>query len=673
MTFLTPIPMIIAAAIGVPVLLLLYFLRLRRASLRVGSTLLWDAAAKDLEVNVPWRMIRPSWLLILQLLGLLGLCAALGRPALNTPGSAATRVVILIDRSASMNAVDTLPRQPNEPARSRLDDAKARAIELAQTAWRSGGDSRVSVVTFAQSAAVLAPWTRDRTTLSETIEAITPSDQPGSLRAAMDALASLAMENVATEAAASSVTAYILSDGSFADTTPPAVPPGVDLRYLRLGPAIEQIGTNRGIVSAQARRDFDDPATVRVTLRVITTDATPGSQPIRATLAGKPVGTVNVALPPATRTAESLTPGEAVATFAIPDRTGGLLSLDLTGADALASDDRVEMTLDAAATPRVLLVGPGPRGADASPFLLNYLSVAAANSHEVIGRAELDVRLAASQSLKDVDLIILDRVDLPSLPPVPTLSFGGSIPGVALVRPPDASQRQRAVTWQRTHPVMRDVDLSTIEFTGPRTIADSPLVAAGTTLTEGVAGPLISAVTTGAVRRVVASPDVTRTTWGPDLSFVIFLSNAIDWLTLQGQGRAGRWAVTGGPTSVLVEPGVRQIELRPPMGMPVVIDVPPPALGNEGQPQEVSLGTLERVGTYAVSGVRTGQSPLAANLLDATESAIATRATLAVGQRSAVASLPGISPPREIWTWFVLAAIGLLTLEWLLFAIRSRL
>lgn len=673
MTFLTPIPMIIAAVIGVPVLLLLYFLRLRRASLRVGSTLLWDAAAKDLEVNVPWRMIRPSWLLILQLLGLLGLCAALGRPALNTPGSAATRVVILIDRSASMSAVDTAPVRQDEPARSRLDDAKTRAVELAQTAWRVGGDSRVAVVGFAQSASVLAPWTRDRTTLSETIEQISPTDQPGSLRAAMDALASLAIEGTANESGTANLTAYILSDGSFADTTPPPVPPGVDLRYLRIGPAGEMVGVNRGIVSTQARRDFDDPATVRVTLRVMTTDPAAGTQPIRATLAGKPVGTVSVALPPAKRTAETLTPGEAVATFAIPDRAGGLLSLELSGSDALASDDRVEMMLDAAATPRVILVGPGPRGADASPFLLNYLSVAAADSHEVIGRAELDARLTTPAALKGVDLIILDRIDLPSLPPVPTLSFGGSIPGVSLVRPADASQRQRAVTWQRSHPVMRDVDLSAIEFTGPRTIADSPLVASGATLTEGVAGPLISAITTGAVRRIVASQDVTRTTWGPDLSFVIFLSNAIDWLTLSGQSRAGRWAVTGSPTSVLVEPGVRQIELRTPAGTPTTIEVPPPALGNEDQPQEVSLGTLERVGTYSISGVRAGQSPLAANLLDATESAIATRATLAVGQRSAVASLPGISPPREVWTWFVLGAIVLLTLEWLLFAIRSRL
>src|SRR3954470_17677305 len=96
----------IAAAVVVPSLLVLYFLKLRRREMAVPSTLLWRKAIQDLQVNAPFQKLRRNLLLLLQLLLLLFLLLALSRPVSNyTPGPGKT-TVYLIDRSASMSARD---------------------------------------------------------------------------------------------------------------------------------------------------------------------------------------------------------------------------------------------------------------------------------------------------------------------------------------------------------------------------------------------------------------------------------------------------------------------------------------------------------------------------------------------------------------------------------------
>src|SRR3954467_6433732 len=128
--FISPFPAIIAAAIAIPSLLVLYFLKLRRRELAVSSTLLWKKAIQDLQVNAPFQKLRRNLLLILQLALLLALCLALSRPVANyTPGAGRTSV-ILIDRSASMSTRDI-------DGRTRLDEAKRRAKDLVSSMGRN--------------------------------------------------------------------------------------------------------------------------------------------------------------------------------------------------------------------------------------------------------------------------------------------------------------------------------------------------------------------------------------------------------------------------------------------------------------------------------------------------------------------------------------------------------
>ncbi|MFW5653649.1 MAG: BatA domain-containing protein, partial [Planctomycetota bacterium] len=78
--FAAPWLMVGAAAVSIPLLILLYCLKLRRREFMVGSTFLWQRAVADLQANTPFQRIRPSWLLFLQLLALILMLLALGRP-----------------------------------------------------------------------------------------------------------------------------------------------------------------------------------------------------------------------------------------------------------------------------------------------------------------------------------------------------------------------------------------------------------------------------------------------------------------------------------------------------------------------------------------------------------------------------------------------------------------
>ena len=90
-----------AVAVGI---VLLYFLKLRREPVEVPSTFLWTRTIEDLHVNRLLQRLRTSVLLLLQLLILAAIALALLRPGYRGDAGLDSRMVWLLDHSASMNA-----------------------------------------------------------------------------------------------------------------------------------------------------------------------------------------------------------------------------------------------------------------------------------------------------------------------------------------------------------------------------------------------------------------------------------------------------------------------------------------------------------------------------------------------------------------------------------------
>jgi hypothetical protein len=702
-TFLAPFAAVVAGAVALPALLVLYFLKLRRRQVRVGSTLLWWNAVQDLQVNTPFRWLRVSLLLILQLLALACLLVAIARPAIPDDAPAAPRVIIVIDRSASMNAADGVPPPGVANQRStRLDEARRRADALVSSlARRSGGfgfssstDHQACILTLAARAEALTPFTASARELHDAIAAIAPSDQPADLPALLrlvDALAGASSD----EAAPSQRTAlYFFTDASFPAPPSPLVPPrNVDIRLERVGPAPSASPSfeNLGVVSISARRDYDNPARLRVFARVLNASAAPMEAIAQLRISSAIADTRSILVPASARPAgpsSEVVPGETSVTFELEHALAGDAVVSITGAprDLLAADDAAGLVLTPAGRARVLVVTP-----DATPpdtYLASALEALDLREQRTVSAPlyEEMILLASAPGgapvggpapdLRDWDMVIFDRVTPAALPPpsLPSLSFGAPLPipgvSIAAVEPPSTA---RAVSWQRTHPLLRYVTLDQL-LVAPAvrlTLPTGPAFRV-TPLAMSEDGPLIATFEPAApaadapARRIIVPFDIARSNWGPDVSFPVFLSNAVDYLTLRGQAVAGRSFRTTDPIILSPAPKSSSITIEGPVSR--TIPVPSQSPGAPAAP--VSVGQLDRAGMYTLTGATT--PALAVNLLDDTETLLRTADDLPIAGVSRDLQSSHATAPREIWHYFAAAALALLTLEWFLTAWKMR-
>lgn len=641
MTFLAPGSALLAAAITLPLLLALYFLKLRRRPVRVSTIMFWPVAAQDVQVNVPLRVIRPSWLLLLHVLILLALLGAIARPAAAGAVASRGRIVLLIDRSASISARDT----PDGP--SRLDRAKERARALVRDAAR--GSARIAVVQFAADAAPLTGLAGSRSLLDAAIDSITPTDQPGDLRKALR-LADSIVGAAAEEGGEEPATAVLISDGGF--------PPddslssgGVRLRFERVGPGPDAM-PNAGIAAISARRDYADPATVRLFAEFISTSPRDTTLAVTLALDGRPAASRVVKLP----AGDAAGPGRAGETFEFSSAGPAVASLALPGGDALAADDFAAVVLPETRRPAIVLVRPDGEE-NAGAWLLEEvlrelkpraLRVVTASEYRALGRA--------------ADLLVFAGVTPAPMPGVPTLHFGGApeTAGLTIQAPtPGAASTSRSpLIWKRDHPVLREVVLDSVVAANVSRLAIAEGAQRLTDLARGADGPMI-VLDDGPPRRLVVAFDLEDSNWPLLVGFPIFMANAVDYLTMQGDSAAGRAFAAGQEVAVRVR-GPGPVTLEGPGTIPLHV---------EG---EVASGApVERAGVYTVKGDSALDTAVAVNLVNAIESSLVSPADLKVGSAT-LSSRAGLAAPRELWPYALMIAAGLLVVEWVLYAWRAR-
>ncbi len=385
--------------LAIPIVVL-HILRPKRPPVEVSSTFLWEAVARPVSVAAPWQKLRPSTLLVLQLLAVALLAAAVAQPVRPTAARLAEHTVFILDASGSMAATDGSP--------DRLDAAKDEARDLRRQL--PGGGVASVVVADAQPRVVLSA-SPDAAAFADAIASVRTTPGPADFATAFTLAESV-------ETPGTPVGFVLLSDGGLTDEEQGLLPPGTD--YRRTGDR----STNRAI-SRLTVEPRGSGLHARVSLR--NTGGPDATQTLRLDVDGRTAHTEQVALAAgATLEREIDLPG------------GDRVEAFLEGEDLLAADNHAYATARRRRPLKVLLTG-------ADNVFLDRLF---ASLPAVTVERSPDARPAPG-----FDLVVYDGVAVPDDPGAPFLAIappGGATaagvavtgevenPAVALVRGDDA-------------------------------------------------------------------------------------------------------------------------------------------------------------------------------------------------------------------------------------------
>ena len=710
----------IAAGLAIPALLLLYFLKLRRVPQPVGSTLLWKKAVQDLQVNSPFQRLRRNLLLLLQLLALLALLFALARPVSEGDLVAGRKSVILIDRSASMNAAD------GDDGATRLDDAKRRAKALVDTMGR--GD-QATVISFDDSAQVVQPYSGDPALLRAAIDDIEPSDRPTRLRTAY----TLADANLGIAGGANAderlrddpnerPTVFLFSDGRI----PPADAADLSLRgalnYERIGS--DQTG-NLGIVAASVSRNYERPTQAQIFARIGNFGPDVAEAGVRVSVARMPIegedlaslnfepaGAVptRVTAPPArwddpewqavmeatdvagletARQRQQETPRRDSVDVTLELPRASVVKIELLDpddydeplSDALPADDVAFVVVPPPEPLKAMLVTRG------NYFLRLLFESVDLGESRIVSPDEYAALLDSGEA-NEYDVTVFDDYQPPALPEAGTFVFTGELP------PPDATnvrpvtndaevplfyEGNSVLDWERDHPMLRGLSLNAV-WASEGQLVTLPIGAE--MLMEGTRGPLLILERNGPRTSLIFTFDLARSTWPTNKTFPIFGLQMFEFLAA-GEDVRVRESVRPGAVVGVPQNLAERAELSE--GERVSVVGPSGFAGASSNRRDarvdesggLTLGPFESVGVYRTEPPVPQFSHVAVSLLDPSESNLlpgytdpgALSGTDAI--RAAVEQAEGDEGEQiEWWWWLVAAAAAVLMVEWVLYTRR---
>jgi hypothetical protein len=615
MSFLAPLALISALLIG-PIIVAMYLLKLRREERTVSSTFLWQRMVRDVEANSPWQKLRRNILLLLQLLLLLLLALALARPFFPTAGIAGRNLILIIDRSASMEATDA----PD----TRLDAARRQAIDLVDQLPDGG---RATVIAAGGQMEVPAAATTDQRQLRDAINSITPQTGGGSdLSQALTLAAALSSREPESEVA-------IISDGNVkipADLKMPAT-----VRYFPIG----QRGDNVAI-SALALQ----PSAAGQTLFAQATNygSAATNRRMDIYLDGALFNAYNLSLPGGR--------DQSVIAEVPPQvRVVEARLVDDSATDALPADDRAWAVSNIGEGTTVRVIGPGNR------FLETALGLLPGVRATLVPTSTATFTETAAQ----VPVTILDGVVPATLPP-------GNLFFIA----PPGSTAFFSVTGQIDFPALRpspgeepllhNISLSEVSVLKASRLAPG---AWARVIVDGDGGPMLLAGERDGRRIVVLAFSFHQSDLPLQVAFPLLISNIIGYLA-PGSGAEAAQLTPGQPLAIPVDASITEVRVTLPDGTAV------PITPQNGQAIFADTGQF---GAYMVEqrqGERlVGRRRYAVNLFAPDESRIAPQAELSVPQVSGLQQ--AVTRERvgrqEFWRWLAALALAVLVVEWLVY------
>lgn len=606
MTFLQPWATWFLA--GLPVIVALYFLRLKRRSLPVSTHLFWQRVLGENSRRAFFQRLRQWLSLLLHVLIFAILVAALARPLLRQTVHSGASTVIILDLRARMQAV--------EPDGRRWLD---KALDHARALVRQAGEGRqFALITLDAAPAVAVPFSTDQKPLLDALDAIRPTDTAGELSKALRLADSL------LKSRGGDGRVVLLSDRTPDD---PAI----------IAPAIATPCENLAITRFATRALPADPATSVVLVELQNFGTTPAQTDLELSLDGRTLDVKPFTLRPGERRME-LFPGPTRPTRA----AHGWLTARIAANDALASDNVAYATLPPARPNRVLLVTAG------NPFLEKLLAVDPSVKFQLIAPEAWQPALAEKFEAVIFDSTLPATFDFARTPGSFLFLKATPFSTTKLLDHPLVTEIDPA------HPATRGVSLQNVSIV--RATALTPPASGGWL----VATPLRSfddaLLVTGIrdTRRFAALGfDVLDSDLPLRVAFPLLISNTLHWLA--GDTAIALPAAQAGDVITLTG---SQRAASEPLTSALTGPLPPPTDARFLQPMRNGFYTVTENG---------GTRWIAVNTFSAAESDLRVPAAPA---RQAALSLPS-SGPLPPWQWLALAAFALFTFEWWLFHRRK--
>ena len=667
----------------VPVLIvLLYFLKLKRTALAVPSTFLWKKSIEDLHVNSLLQWLRRNVLLLLQLLVMLALLYAILGPRLHGQSGQGERYIVMIDNSASMSATDVSP--------SRLEWAKAEALKLIDAA----GDNDIGmVIVFNSQAETRQLYTTNKQQLRKAVLDIEPTNRPTRIDEALALADSLANPSRSSDNAAivpagvepGKERTYVAPEGTptavhlFSDGRFPAVPQvalgNLNVQYHAAGqvpgddPATAS-ANNLGIVAYNATRDDNDPSRFIVFAQILNFRHTPVER-LRVQLDLRPnhqlesvqERTLKV---PARRPDGS--PGEAVVTFTLRDldeTKDNVLHLKLADhRDDLAADDQAWLVIGTPRKAQVLIVGPDNPILDA--FFFDQSTKAVADVTRLSPKALGDNDYLRPASEGAFDLVVFDRCAPRNEDEMPRSNtfFIGALPPPWKQAEVKIERTPFIKGWNNQAGVTKGLvglqDVAILEALRPPELPPrTPRLIEGD---EGLA--LLFSLSRNAYTDLVQTFALVNdtgkwnTNWPLQTSFPLYLRSILYTLGNLSESPTEETIQPGQAITIRLPPGVEQARVQPPTG-------PAQVVKRTNRP-ELTFADTDQLGVYTISlGQRNRY--LAVNLLDPDESNIEPQRSVRLGSEEIEQSQQVRRQPRDLWKWLVVPALLFLMLEWYIY------